>query len=331
MNNHIIKSNFILEKYEFEKNFVIPSVKNINSDSVIKIYEGMRSFFPNYQISINQTIVMPKLENILNKFDALFLDAFGVLNTGKTLIPGIIETLNKARDMGITLLVVTNGASNNTSVKREQLSNLGVEFSIDEIISSRDTAEIFLNFNKPEGTMGVTGNIGRSVDIEGLDCIDMQQDYSMFDQMSSFLMLGTTNWDAVWQDMLFNSLQENPRPLFVANPYIVAPHEINFTIEPAYYISHLIANGIHLPFWFGKPFPTIFELAISRITELAGRSIPLSRIAMVGDTLHTDILGASSFGIKSVLMTKYGLFRNANVAEIIKKTGIIPDFIVEQP
>jgi ribonucleotide monophosphatase NagD (HAD superfamily) len=52
---------------------------------------------------------------------------------------------------------------------------------------------------------------------------------------------------------------------------------------------------------------------------------------MVGDTLHTDILGANNIGIKSILMTKYGLFRNQNVAKMIKKTGIIPDFIVEGP
>ena len=70
---------------------------------------------------------------------------------------------------------------------------------------------------------------------------------------------------------------------------------------------------------------------MNRITELSGRHIPLSRIGMVGDTLHTDILGANSIGIKSVLMTKHGLFRNENVAKMIKRTGIVPDFIIEGP
>ena len=40
---------------------------------------------------------------------------------------------------------------------------------------------------------------------------------------------------------------------------------------------------------------------------------------MVGDTLHTDILGANSFGLKSILMTKYGLLRDSNIGEMIKK------------
>jgi len=291
----------------------------------------MRGFFPSYQTILDQTTIAPKLENILDHFDALLLDAFGVLNTGSKLVPGIISTLNKARNKGITLLVVTNGASNNTFKKRDQLSDLGLEFSDDEIISSRDAAEIFLSFNQPEGPIGILGNIGNNFKIPNIDCVELEQDYSMFDQMKSFIMLGSIKWDPVWQEMLLNSLKDNPRPLFVANPDLVAPHETKFSIEPAYYISLLIKNGVHLPFWLGKPFPTIFEIALNRINELSGRHIPLSRIGMVGDTLHTDILGANSFGLKSILMTKYGLLRKSNVGEIIKRTNIVPDYIVESP
>ena len=42
------------------------------------------------------------------------------------LIPGIIKTLEKARQKNITLLVVTNGASNNSFKKRDQLASLGL-------------------------------------------------------------------------------------------------------------------------------------------------------------------------------------------------------------
>ena len=188
-----------------------------------------------------------------------------------------------------------------------------------------------MSFNQPEGPLGVLGNVGNKFNIPNISCFELEQDLNMFDEMNSFILLGTLQWDTVWQEILFNSLKVNPRPLFVANPDLVAPHEKNFSMEPAYYVSHLIKNGIHLPFWLGKPFPTIFELAINRLNELSGRHIPLSRIGMVGDTLHTDILGANSYGLKSILMTKYGLFKNINVGSIIKKTKISPDYIVEAP
>ena len=331
MENFFVQSEFILEKFEFDKNFEIPSLKNINVDAVINIYEGMRNFFPQYQDSNKNINLAPRLENILDNFDALLLDAFGVLNVGSSLVPGIIKTLETARQKNITLLVVTNGASYNSSKKIDQLSSLGLEFSNDEIISSREAAEIFLSFNQPKEPLGVLGNGGNYLNISNLNCIELEQDIEMFDKMNSFILLGTLQWDTVWQEILFNSLKSNPRPLFVANPDLVAPQDRNFSVEPAYYVSHLIKNGIHLPFWLGKPFPTIFELAITRVNELAGRHIPLSRIGMVGDTLHTDILGANSFGLKSILMTKHGFFKNMNVGSIIKKTNITPDYIVESP
>ena len=331
MVNFNIKPEFVLEKYQFDQNFIIPPVKKMNADSVINIYENMRDFFPKNQESYHDIILAPRLENILDNFDALLLDAFGVLNVGSSLIPGIIKTLEKARQQNITLLVVTNGASNNSFKKRDQLASLGLEFSNDEIISSRETAEIFLSFNQPEGPLGVLGNVGNNFNIPNLSCFELEQDPNKFDEMNSFILLGTLQWDTVWQEILFNSLKANPRPLFVANPDLVAPHEKNFSMEPAYYVSHLIKNGIHLPFWLGKPFPTIFNLAVNRLNALSGRHIPLSRIGMVGDTLHTDILGANSFGLKSILMTKHGLLKNTNVGSVIRKTNISPDYIVESP
>ena len=137
----------------------------------------------------------------------------------------IIETIDRARDNGITLLVVTNGGSYNSYKKRDQLSLMGLEFSNDEIISSREVAEIFLSYNKPEGPLGVMGNMGNDFLIPDLHCIELEQDISMFDEVNSFLLLGTVEWDTVWQDMLFHSLNDKPRPLFVANPDMVAPHK----------------------------------------------------------------------------------------------------------
>jgi ribonucleotide monophosphatase NagD (HAD superfamily) len=49
---------------------------------------------------------------------------------------------------------------------------------------------------------------------------------------------------------------------------------------------------------------------------------------MVGDSLHTDILGASAAGLQSVLLTDYGLFRDGGAPAMIRRCGIIPDWIV---
>ena len=59
-------------------------------------------------------------------------------------------------------------------------------------------------------------------------------------------------------------------------------------------------------------------MALEKIYENSGKISDLSRVGMVGDTLHTDILGANFIGIKSILMTKYGLLKRENVPSFIK-------------
>ena len=48
---------------------------------------------------------------------------------------------------------------------------------------------------------------------------------------------------------------------------------------------------------------------------------------MVGDTLHTDVLGGAAIGVKTILITEYGLFAGKDVAGYIKDSGIVPDWI----
>jgi ribonucleotide monophosphatase NagD (HAD superfamily) len=51
---------------------------------------------------------------------------------------------------------------------------------------------------------------------------------------------------------------------------------------------------------------------------------------MVGDSLHTDIIGGSAFGLRSVLLTDYGLFRDGGARQMIDACGIYPDWIVDR-
>ena len=74
MENFNIKSEFVLEKFQFDQKFIIPPVKDINADSVINIYENMRDFFPKYQENNQDIILAPRLENILDNFDNQITD-----------------------------------------------------------------------------------------------------------------------------------------------------------------------------------------------------------------------------------------------------------------
>ena len=322
---------FLIQHEEFNKNFIFPSVKNINTQQVISLYENFKKILPHTQKYSKDVKVRRNLSDILDEFDVLFLDAFGVINIGDKLIPSIIETLNIARDKGICVIIITNGATYCSEKKINQFYDLGLEFSYDEIISSRDATERFLSIHLKPSKIGVLGNKDEKINIKNSITINLTKDIELFDEVDSFIFLGTSYWDSDFQDLLKDSLTSNPRPFFVSNPDIVAPHKDYFSIEPGYFSLKLINEGINLPLWFGKPFSTIFEMGLEKVQFITGSSIEMSRIGMVGDTLHTDILGANSIGIKSILMTNFGLLKNQNIASVIKKTGIIPDYLIEGP
>lgn len=49
---------------------------------------------------------------------------------------------------------------------------------------------------------------------------------------------------------------------------------------------------------------------------------------MIGDTLHTDILGGQAAGLDTVLVTDHGLFKARPVDSFIRQSGIAPTWII---
>ena len=324
-------TQFLIEHEKFNSKFSFPFPKELNSEKIIDIYQNFKKVLPKSKFNTRDIKVRKRLKDIIDDFDVLFLDAFGVINVGYELVPGIIETLNEAKDKGVLTIIITNGATFCSEKKINQFYDLGLDFSYDEIISSRDVTERFLSIHHKPSKIGVLGNKDKDLNIQNSTTINLEKNIDVFDEVDSFIFLSTSSWDTDYQDILKESLLTKPRPFFVSNPDIVAPHKNFFSIEPAYFSFKLINEGVNLPIWFGKPFPTIFEMALEKIYENSGKISDLSRVGMVGDTLHTDILGANSIGIKSILMTKYGLLKRENVPSFIKKTNIIPNYIVDGP
>ena len=125
--------------------------------------------------------------------------------------------------------------------------------------------------------------------------------------------------------MLEASLGRTPRPVFVGNPDLVAPREDGLSLEPGWF-AHRVIDSTGLPVHFcGKPFPDIFDLALARRAPIAP-----DRVLMVGDTLHTDILGGAQAGFATTLVTGHGSLQGLDEAKAITGSGIAPDHIVAQ-
>ena len=71
-----------------------------------------------------------------------------------------------------------------------------------------------------------------------------------------------------------------------------------------------------------------FSIGCGQGNQLAAVSVPNHRIAMVGDSLHTDILGGAAAGLGTILITNYGLLRTHDVDQLCAEMQIFPDWQV---
>lgn len=269
-----------------------------------------------------RSLHLPSLEEVADHVDGFLLDAFGVLNIGETAIPGAVERMTSLRARGKKLVVLTNAASYTRPQLLAKYHRLGFDFTANEVVASRDVAFGALNRIAPGAHWAAIAAAGDSFADSPARLSDAVADPSLFDHADGILFLSTARWTPALQQRLLNALTRRPRPLVIANPDLVAPREGGLTLEPGLFGHDLLDELPVENHWFGKPFADAFLEGIAR-TDL-----PATRLAMVGDTLHTDVLGGVAAGCRTVLVTQHGLFAGLDTGPYIAASGIIPDFVV---
>lgn len=290
-----------------------------DAPSAFAAYERVRHRLPRARFAATAQY-LPSLSQVADHYDGFLLDAFGVLNIGETAIPGAVDRMAELRARGKKLMVLTNAASYTRDQLLAKYHRLGFDFTADEVVSSRDCAALALADIRDGLWAGLSAPGDDFSDIAAR-LGDAITDPSLFDRADGFLFLSTARWTDALQARLIANLGD--RPLVIANPDIVAPREADLSLEPGLF-GHLLLD--HIParvHWFGKPFGDCFAMAIARM------GLPAQRIAMVGDTLHTDVLGGAAAGCGTVLVADHGLFRGHDIAAVIAQSGIIPDFVVQ--
>lgn len=267
------------------------------------------------------------LEDIADNFDVFLLDAFGVLNIGERPIPGVPERVARLQAQGKQVLVVTNAAGQPNASLEVKYARLGYEIAPDEIISSRKTILKALK-DAPQHHWGaMLSHSAGFHDVDHLKVTRLEDDAAVYEDVDAFLLLGASEWTEARQAALEEALLRRPRPVWVANPDIVAPREDCLSSEPGRFAHRLADKTDVSPVFYGKPFANIYDLAFEKL----GQGISRDRIVMVGDSLHTDVLGAQAAGISSALIAGFGFFDGQPVDEPIAQSGIRPDFILERP
>jgi len=285
-------------------------------------YEAVRGALPGARFPA-ESARAAHLGDAVGRYDTILLDAFGVLNIGTRAIPGAVDFVAALRAARKRVTVVSNSASVPSAATHAKFAALGFDFAPAEIVTSRDALKAALA-TMPALRWGVMAAADSRVEELGVEAAVLADDPDAYDRARGFVLLGSAGWTEARQTMLVASLRRNPRPVLVGNPDLVAPREDGLSLEPGHYAHDLAARTGIAPVFHGKPFPDIYDLVQARLGPLDP-----ARTLMVGDTLHTDVLGGAAFGLRTCLLRGYGLLAGEDIGALVATSGIVPDLVAE--
>ena len=255
-----------------------------------------------------------RLLDVAQDYDGFLFDSFGVLNVGETAIPGAAECLRDLRARGKRFCILTNAASYGVNTALAKYQRMGLDVRADEVVSSRDVAFTHLS-GRGWAAIAASGDGFEDAQCPLTDLLAITD----WDTPDGFVFLSSIRWNAGLQDRLVASLRRRPRPVIIGNPDLVAPREDGLSLEPGFWGHDLQDQTGIVPRFFGKPYREAFDAGLARLD---------GRVAMVGDTLHTDILGGMDVGCDTILVTRYGILAGCEVGTLIAQSGILPDLIL---
>lgn len=294
--------------------------ETVDAAWVFDRYQQIRPRLPKAAFPAS-AVAVRDLGEVTDRFDAFVFDSFGVLNVGDTPIPGAAERFVALRKAGKRIVILTNAATAPLSSNRGKYLKFGFDVSDAEIVSSREVlAEGMRAFGDGFRWAVAAPNESRIEQLPG-QCVTL--DEASVGTADGFVLLSSAGWSVAAQELVAGALGQRPRPLLIGNPDLAAPREDSFSKEPGAFAHELTDRLGVQPRFFGKPYGNAFDMAKSRLP-----GVDPAHMLMIGDTLHTDILGGAAAGMKTALVTDYGVLREMDVAACMRAAAIIPDYIL---
>ncbi|RKR83748.1 HAD superfamily hydrolase (TIGR01459 family) [Mucilaginibacter gracilis] len=271
-------------------------------------------------------------KDIVDQYKVIFFDAFGVIKNYRGLVPGMEKTFEYLDAEKKKYYIVTNDASRSPIQLADGFHKIGLpNIKYGHIISSGMLAKEYLDLKVHDGIVAYLGttNSAHYIETSGLHTLPVSQiNDSNIDQVNALVMLDDEgfNWFSDLNKVV-NLLRRRNIPTIVANTDLAYPLSSKDVAIAIGGIANMIETILGKKFIrFGKPDSQMFMFAYDLVRE----KMPVGKkdILMVGDTLHTDILGGNKFGLDTVLV--YTGNTLATEAETrINATGIVPTYICD--
>ena len=242
---------------------------------------------------------------IVERYSALLLDAYGVLSYSVGALPGAVELIDMLNRLRKPYYVLTNDASALPENRAARYRRVGLNVSAERILTSGSLLKGYFAENDLRGAKCAvlgTEDSAEYVRLAGGAVVSAADGFSVLvvGNQSGFEFVGGVN--AVLT-ALFRTIDKGIAPrLLLPNPDLVYPNDDGFgmasgsvalIIEAALRQRYPDYDGLEFE-RLGKPNTAIFAEAYRRTGT--------RDMVMLGDTLETDIRGANAFGIDSALV-----------------------------
>jgi HAD superfamily hydrolase (TIGR01458 family) len=232
--------------------------------------------------------------------DGLLLDIDGVLSISWKPIPGAVEAMASFRRDRIPTRLVTNTTTHTRRALAQTLGEAGFDVDPDEIITALVATSSYLRLHRPGARVFVLSDGDAGEDLEGIDLVKIDE--------ADIVVLGGASDDFTYGTMnaIFRRLMDGAELVGMhRNMYWRTSGGLE--LDGGAYITGLEEAAGTTATICGKPTAAYFQAAL-RLLDL-----PPDRVAMVGDDIVNDVLGAQDAGITGILV-RTGKFREIDLA-----------------
>lgn len=243
-----------------------------------------------------------RLSRIIERYDAIISDVWGVLHNGVVATPGAQDALAAARRAGKPVSLLTN-SPRLPHLVAEQLQELGVvEPCYDAIISSGGVTRSLIEAEGDRYFFHLGPARDRGL-FDGLPVRQTELRHAEFIICTGLFDDETETAEDYLETLRF-AFARGMR-LYCANPDLVVERGHRL-IPCAGAVADLYEKMGGEVVWVGKPKPLVYARARAELDRVLGRTVDPARILCLGDAFRTDIAGANAEG-HDVVMTLAGI------------------------
>jgi HAD superfamily hydrolase (TIGR01459 family) len=248
---------------------------------------------------IAQPSFIERFSDLAGRYDVVLSDVWGVIHNGLESFPSACEALSRFRASGGRVALITNAPRPGEVVVR-LLDRLKVPRECyDAIVSSGDVTRTVMGARPDKAVF----HIGPERDLPIFDGLGLR--FVPYEQADYVVCTGL-NHDEVETPESYRELLTKlaARNLFMlcGNPDLVVERGERL-VYCAGALADLYGTLGGEVLYAGKPYRPIYDLALERIGALRGGPAPLARVLAIGDSVRTDLKGASDLGVDCLFVT----------------------------